>query len=463
MTTNFLNDTIAAISTPPGQGGIGVVRLSGQRAVEIADKVFSASDKKTLAQAATHTVHHGRILAEDGAVLDEVLATVMRRPRSYTGEDVVELSGHGGMVVMKLLLERVLVFGARLADPGEFTRRAFLNGRMDLVQAEAVLDMIRARTEAFLRITAGQLQGELTKELEAIREGLFDLYLRIEAVVNFPEDDAGDFDWKIFREQLAEASKRISALLATREEGHFLKEGLRVVICGRTNVGKSSLLNLFLRQPRAIVSPQAGTTRDTIEETAQIRGVPVHFVDTAGFLTPRDDVEKEAIQRSRRLLDQSDVALFVLDGSRPIADDDAQIRDLLMARRVIVVLNKTDLPGVLSGKDVEKFFPGKKVCPMSARTKAGFERLQQTLIQEVLKEHHQDAPRLILTNVRHWQALHECRQVLNRVLDGSSLPIPPEFLAEELKTSVNALDAITGRRVDVDLLDKIFSNFCIGK
>jgi len=352
-----LDDTIAAVATPPGEGGIGVIRVSGEHAISVVDGMFRKvgsgrhdviarqgseqcrsnlrteaeiatspdtsipraprNDSERLNQAKSHTVHYGEILDGKGNAIDRVLVSLFRNPTSYTGEDVVEISAHGGMRILQNILDLILTCGARQAEPGEFTRRAFVNGRIDLAQAEAVLDIIQAKTDTFLQVSAHQLKGDLSTELEGIREQLMNIYVQIEAIVNFPEDDV-DTDNTAVLTGISDSEKRVAALLRSSEQGRILKEGIKIAICGKANVGKSSLLNSLLKTPRAIVSDIAGTTRDTIEETAQIKGIPFQLTDTAGILEPRDLIEEEAVKRSHRVIEGADLVLF----AHQTADED---------------------------------------------------------------------------------------------------------------------------------------------
>jgi tRNA modification GTPase len=387
----------------------------------------------------------------------------MRAPKSYTCEDMAEISGHGGPVVLKIILSRALECGARLAEPGEFTRRAFLNGRLDLVQAEAVLDIIQAKNESFLKVSANQLKGELTKELEAIREQLMTAYTQLEAGVNFPDEDIPAIESGAMTAALAVIRQRIETLLASSDQGRILREGIRVVICGKTNVGKSSLLNVLLRQPRAIVSPIEGTTRDTIEEAVTIDGVMLQLVDTAGIIAPRDIIEAEAVSRSQKFIHSADLVLLVLDSSVAINNEDRQIRDALRQQPVLLVVNKTDLEKQLPDSAIRGFLPGKPVLRVSATEKTGIDELRQAIVAAVMQGQAIDTHRLTVTNLRHVESLREGLDAVRRAEDAIGQNISPEFISEDVRIAINALDAITGRNIDADLLDKIFSGFCIGK
>jgi len=463
-----LDDTIVAIATPPGQGGIGIVRLSGQRALGIADKIFVAKNNQKPSTFKNFTAHYGWVIRhgngnESSQMVDEALLMVMRAPKSYTKEEVVEISCHGGMVVLKMILNLAVGGGARLAEPGEFTKRAFLNGRIDLTQAEAVLDIIQAKTEAFLRVSHNQLKGELSLELEAIREELMNIYTEIEAIVNFPEDEIEAQGWVELRQSIQKAERRVDKLLQSSEEGKILREGIRIVLCGKSNVGKSSLLNTLLRQPRAIVTAIAGTTRDTIEETAQIQGHPFQLVDTAGILEPRDLVEAEAIKRTHMYINGADLILFVVDSSHPLSIEDDRLMERIKGKNVLVVMNKCDLKNQVDEESLRKFFYGENIVRTSALTHSGIEDLEQAIVNMVWRGGVQQSHGVLITNLRHQEALKNCQENLLRAKQILSQHLSLEFASEEIKSAVNALDSITGRNIDTDLLDKIFSGFCIGK
>lgn len=470
MKFHNLDDTIVAISTAIGQGAIGIVRLSGNEALSIADGlVFSSSGKKP-SEFKNFTVHYGWVRRRDTRhktqdtneqeIIDEVLLTVMRAPKSYTKEDMVEISCHGGIVSVRAILTCAVDLGARLAEPGEFTKRAFLNGRIDLTQAEAVLDIIQSKTEDFLRVSTNQLKGELSTELESIREQLMSAYVEIEAFINFPEDDINAAGREKILSVIETAEKRVEKLLLSSEQGRILKEGIKVVICGRPNVGKSSLLNVLLKTPRAIVSAIAGTTRDTIEETAQIRGIPFQLVDTAGILEPRDFIEEEAVKRSQLSIRSADLVLLVLDNSSLLMKEDQELIQSLNGKNVLVVLNKSDLPQKLEKQSIEKNFSS--MLKVSARTNEGIEQLEEAIVQSVWHGQAPESSAILISNLRHIESLKKCQEALREVERALPL-ISLEFSSEEIKRAVNFLDNITGRNIDVDLLDNIFSKFCIGK
>lgn len=461
-----LDDTIVAISTPLGQGGIGVVRLSGVMALDIADQMFVARDGTRPSTFKGFTVHYGDVVRKSsGQVIDEALLTLMRAPKSYTKEDVVEMSVHGGIVSVRLILDLAVKLGARLAEPGEFTKRAFLNGRIDLAQAEAVLDLISSRTEASLRVSTNQLKGELSKKLEKIREQLLGVYVMLEAIVNFPEDDIdAEKQWVTsLGEGIEGAKEDMGTLLVNSDHGRILKEGIRVVLCGRPNVGKSSLLNVLLRQPRAIVSSIAGTTRDTIEETAHIQGIPFQLVDTAGVLEPRDLIEAEAVRRSRLYVQMADLVLFVLDASAALHSADEQLFDLVRGKNLFIVLNKCDLGHNIDKHKLKTIFPDVKIACVCALTQEGIPELEQAIVEHVWHGKVVETEGILVSNVRHVRALREALEAVTKAQESLKERLSLEFISEEIKRAINSLDTITGRHIDNDLLEQIFAQFCIGK
>lgn len=457
------DDTIAAISTSSGAGAIGIIRLSGKDALMIADKIFKSKSGKRLKDFKTFTVHYGWIIDAEERVVDEVLLTLMRSPKSYTKEDMVEISSHGGIVSLRAILELICQQGARLAEPGEFTKRAFLNGRLDLAQAEAVLDIIQSKTENFLRISNNQLKGELSTELEQNREKLMNVYVEIEAIVNFPEDEINPRTKEKIFNDILQVKSRVEKLLQTSDQGRILKEGIKIVICGRPNVGKSSLLNVLLKTERAIVSNIAGTTRDTIEESAQIQGVPFQLIDTAGILNPRDEIEEEAIKRSQMNIESADLVLLLLDQSSALNDEDEKLITQIKHRPAIVILNKSDLPAALDKKKLENKLSNQKIISISAKKRIGIEALEKLIVETVLHGQTMNTETILVSNFRHVQSLRECFEHLKKSEECLNQNISFEFISEEVKQAVNCLDAITGKNIDADLIDNIFSQFCIGK
>lgn len=459
-----LDDTIAAMATGAGGGGIGIIRMSGQEAIAIADSVVRLQGGKLLKSSPSHTVHYGRVIdVQSGADIDEVLVVLMRSPKSYTTQDVVEINCHGGMTVQRAVLQAVLSAGARLALPGEFTKRAFLYGRLDLTQAEAVIDIIQAKTETFLRQSQHQLKGELSSQLNQMREELTGMYTTLEALINFPEDGIDAQSREQLLNRISHQEQGIAKLLESSTRGRILKEGIRIVLCGRPNVGKSSLLNALLKEQRAIVTPIAGTTRDVLEESMHLQGVPIALVDTAGILEPRDLVEQEAVARSHLYIKSADVVLLVLDHSRPLDNEDLALIEQVRNSRVLAVVNKIDLDRQIDLSVLEEIFTTQRMVKVSAHDTLSVEALEVKIMELIHHAGNFDGNGVLISNVRHIKALEQARKNLQsawRLMDENT---PLEFISEEIKSAVNHLDAITGRNIDEDLLDRIFAEFCIGK
>ncbi len=459
-----LEDTIAAIATASGPGGIGIVRLSGAQAEGILSQIFCRANGKKSGPLKSRKVYYGRIIEpQTGWMIDEVLVVLMRAPKSYTREDVVEISCHGGFVAVKAILNLTLKLGARLALPGEFTKRAFLNGRLDLVQAQAVLDIITAKTENALRVSSHQLKGDLTLELEKVRGDLLQAYVHLEALINFPEEGIEERNRSQIAEHLALAKEKINTLLSTSQQGRILREGAKVVLCGRPNVGKSSLLNVLLKQPRAIVSEVAGTTRDTIEESAQIGAIPLALVDTAGILDPRDAIEEQAVNRSHLHMKSADLVLLTFSAEEKLTEADLRIGQFLKGQNILVVINKSDLTNVIIDHEIEAVLPGSKIVRVSATTKSGISQLEKAIEQNLLGTEPIDTTHILISNARHIVALENARRFISESQDFLCDNLSLEFISENLKESLSALDRITGRNADDDLLQDIFSSFCIGK
>jgi tRNA modification GTPase len=456
----MLDDTIAAIATPLGEGGLAVIRVSGRQAFPVVERCFRPVGKtsKSPPDAETHTIQYGHIVRE-GGVIDEVLLAVMRAPRTFTREDVVEITCHGGLLPAKAVLDAVLQSGARLALPGEFTRRAFLNGRIDLAQAEAVTDIIHSRTELALAAANEQLAGKLSQRIHELRDDLVATLAHLEAHLDFPDEDiAPDTKEKLIA-RLNHATSFVDQLLQTANEGQLLRRGIRVAIIGRPNAGKSSLLNQLLGRDRAIVSPIPGTTRDTIEETANIRGIPVVFVDTAGLREARDDIEIEGIRRSHQTLAQAELVLHVLDASEPLAGAEEKYLAEFAARQRIIVANKVDLPPALRWPQP----PGSPVVEVSCLTGAGIEGLKDAIKAHVWRGEITAEMLQVMINSRHQDALRRARIALVSTLEGLRADQTLEVVAMELRIAVNAVGEIVGKTTTEDLLDSIFSQFCIGK
>ncbi len=457
-------DTIAAIATPYGEGGIAVIRVSGPGAFSIVETCFSSSSKKKgpFRDVPSHTIHHG-YLCKETALIDEVLVSVFRSPRSYTGEDSVEISCHGGLIVARNVLETVLDAGARLADPGEFTRRAFLNGQLDLTQAEAIVDIIHARTERAARAASDQLTGGLSRAFDQIRDDLLRSLAHVEAYIDFPEEDISPDIAEGLQKRLLSAKETVQHLLATFREGQILRSGVGVAIVGRPNAGKSSLFNTLLNRERAIVSEIAGTTRDTIEADVDMEGVPMTFVDTAGLRDSDNIVEKEGVRRSREWITRADIILWVVDGSLPYSEEDQvffkEIQDLAP---LIIVLNKEDLGqqwNFTSGIGRED------TVSLSCLTGRGLDRLKELVFEKAVGCQSSYNQGYAAINSRHRQGLLRCSSALDESLRLLALrqSEPIELLAAELSVAVNSIGELLGKTTTEDLLDSIFNQFCIGK
>ncbi len=465
----MFDDTIAAIATPIGEGGLAVIRLSGPTALEVAERCFVPVGKNSAkpTAATSHTIHYGKVVRA-GRTVDEVLCAVMRAPRTYTREDTVEITCHGGILSAKTVLDTVLENGARLAEPGEFTKRAFLSGRLDLAQAEAVADLIHSRTELALTAANEQLAGKLSRRINQLRDDLMHTLAHVEAHIDFPEEDISPDT----REQLTNRLERsigfMDELLRTANEGQILRRGIRAAIVGRPNAGKSSLLNQLLGHDRAIVSPIPGTTRDTIEETANVRGLPVVFVDTAGLREARDEIEVEGIRRSRESLARAEFILHVLDASEPLTAEDERYFAEFAGKKRVFVRNKMDLPVKLklpptlslSASDGEG-----KVCAVDAccLTGQGIEPLKDAIKSLVWSGEIRAEMLQVMINARHQSALRRAREATVRTLDALRANLSLELVAVDLHIAANAVGEIVGKTATEDLLDSIFSQFCIGK
>ncbi len=442
-------DTIAAISTPLGEGGIGIVRLSGKEARSIAEKVFCG-------RLSHRRLNYGHIIdPESGEIIDEVLTCYMAAPHTYTREDIVEINCHGGPLPLQRILHLVLRCGARLAQPGEFTLRAFLNGRIDLAQAESVLDIVRAKTQASLRMAIQALEGRLSAAVKAIRSQLMSALAYLTARIDFPEDEVEPQD---ILQPLKEALSNLRQLIATADHGIVYRQGVRAAIVGRPNVGKSSLLNQLLRQDRSIVTPIPGTTRDTIEEVVNLQGVPFILMDTAGIIQSKDLVESLGVERSRRAIEQADLILLVIDISEPIMEADRRIIALIGDRPALIVANKCDLPRQASLEELrwEKVFT-------SALSGEGLAELEERMVNLALGGKVFVSDALVVNNPRHKSALERAERNLNQALSDIATAMPDDFITIDLTTALNALGEITGETVQEELLETIFSNFCVGK
>ena len=455
----YKEDTIAAVATPPGEGGIAIVRISGPDAEQIAGAVFRQNNHGN-GKLKSHKLYHGKIRdPRSDAVLDEVLLTVMRKPRSYTGETVVEVHCHGGALLVREILRLILSQGARHAEPGEFTKRAFLNGRIDLAQAEAVLDLIQARTQKGISLALKQAEGGVSDWVDAMRNSLLDCIVQVEAAIDFPEEEIELLQRAQLSEKISGLRDEIRSITATYEYGKLYREGARVCICGRPNVGKSSLLNALLGEERVIVTPVPGTTRDVVEESVNLGGLPVTLWDTAGLRKTEDQVERIGVELAKRHVDKADLVILVLDGSTELtADDESLLRGI--KKKTIIVLNKDDLSRKLSEEALDHFGIGDRYS-VSAKFGSGIAALKNGLRARLL-EVNAEAP-VVITNLRHRSALICCEEALDNAQMSLAENQPAEFIAVDLHNAKEALEEIIGKVDNEVLLERIFSSFCIGK
>ena len=458
-------ETICAVSTPIGEGGIGVVRLSGPAAVEVVDRLFRSLRPVSLKDVPSHTMHPGRIVhPATGATVDEVIVSVMRAPRSYTREDVVEINAHGSPVLLREILDLAVRQGARIAAPGEFTRRAFLNGRIDLSKAEAVMEVIQAKTEASSRAAMERLEGALGREIHHLREQLRNLLAVVEAAIDFPEEDLEIFPRDEAAKQVDEISNRVRRMIGSYEEGRILRDGLATVIVGRPNVGKSSLLNCLLRQDRAIVSPVPGTTRDLLEEYLNIKGVPLRIVDTAGLRTTEDPVEQEGLKRAQTAISRADLLLVVIEAPAGLMEEESRlIAKHESDKRIVLVINKVDLAPE-AGEALREKMDGKiPAISFSATRGQGLDLLREAIRSLALSSGRAPRNDIIITEVRHKAALCATEEHLAEVLKAVKEGMPEEMIAVDLHGALDQLGEIIGVTTCEEILDRIFSTFCIGK
>jgi tRNA modification GTPase len=469
------DDTICAIATPAGEGGIGIVRLSGAQASQIANTIVQLRSGQPLSSVASHTLYladlrfpaiqqsipsQGQCPPKARECFDEALVVYMKAPRSFTGEDVVEIQSHGGGLILSLTCRACVDAGARLAEPGEFTKRAFLNGRLDLSQAEAVLDTIRAKSAASLTAAQRQLRGDLAREVDTARDALLHVLAYLEASIDFVEEDIELLHKQDLMQTIDRAAALVERLEATAQSGRVLRDGARVVITGRPNVGKSSLLNRLLKEDRAIVTAVPGTTRDIIEEAIDLGGVLIHLLDTAGIRDTDDPVENEGIMRSRTAQEQADLRLIVIDGSLPLADDDTRLMDEAAGARHVVVINKADLPLRTQPASLR---PGSLGIPVSAKTGQGVDELRAAIRSQLVGGGPETTDGVLVTNIRHQAALARAHESLTQAAASVQDGMAGELVAVDIRAAADALGEITGAITTDEILARIFSTFCIGK
>ncbi|MFC7678964.1 tRNA uridine-5-carboxymethylaminomethyl(34) synthesis GTPase MnmE [Paenibacillus sp. GCM10028914] len=458
----MLSDTIAAISTAVGEGGIAIIRVSGPEAIIEVEKIFKSKTK--LSEADSHTVHYGHIMdpmTRDN--LEEVLVTVMRAPRSFTTEDVVEISTHGGVIAVKRVMDLLLQQNIRLAEPGEFTKRAFLNGRIDLSQAEAVIDLIRSKSDRAFSVALKQVEGNLSRKINDLRYTLVETLAHIEVNIDYPEHDVESLTSEFIKDKSRFVMGEIDKLLKTAEEGKILREGITTAIVGRPNVGKSSLLNTLAHDNKAIVTDIPGTTRDVIEEFVTINNIPLKLLDTAGIRETMDVVEKIGVERSKHAVSEADLILLVLNASEPLHEDELELMEQIRGRQCIVIMNKMDLPSQIDLDIVRRYYPDELIVPMSVKAQEGIDRLEDAISRLFFSGKIEGGDLTYVSNVRHIALLKKAKQSLQDAYEAAEQYIPIDMIQIDVRLAWEQLGEILGEEVGDSLIDQIFSQFCLGK
>ena len=459
----LFEDTIAAISTPIGVGGIGIIRVSGKDAISIVDKIFRAASKKSLKDIDSHTITYGHIVAESGKVLDEVLIMLMKAPRTFTREDVIEINCHGGPIPLNAVLMEVINAGARLADSGEFTKRAFLNGRIDLAQVEAIMDIIEAKTELSLEQAVGQLEGNLSKKIKEYQDMLIKIIARIEVSIDYPEYDQDEPITDDFDQELRELLEQFNELLRTADTGKMIREGVKTAIVGRPNVGKSSLLNALLEENKAIVTDIPGTTRDVVEAYLNVDGIPYQLLDTAGIRETTDVVEQIGVERSRSSIQEADLVLMLVDANAGISEKDKEILEQVKHKQVIYVFNKADLSNNISEEMMKEYFAGGQIIHISAKEQSGLNDLRAAMKQIVIRGNVAVNNGATISNQRQKQALINAIKSLEKVIEAIEMGLPEDCLAIDLHDAFGHLGMIVGESLKEEIINQLFSRFCLGK
>ncbi len=458
---NIQDDIIVAIATPLGVGGISIIRLSGGGSIAFIDKFFRG--KTALSEKKSHTLSYGNFVDENEIAIDEVLVSIMKSPTSYTTEDIVEINCHGGTVVTRKILEILLRAGIRLAEPGEFTKRAFLNGRIDLTQAEGIIDMIHAKTDTQAQIAAHQMEGNITKKVKDYRDQLLDLIAQIEMAIDYPDQEEDIIETANIREKIQLLLEDMTALLKKSEQGKLLREGLEVAILGKPNVGKSSLLNWLLNENRAIVTDVAGTTRDTLEEYMNLSGIPIKIVDTAGIRKTSDIVEQIGVEKSKQFANSSQCILLLLDYGRPLDDEDIEILNFIDRNKTIVLLNKTDLPQQLDISLLEKWLDKDSILSLSIKEEKGYLELTKKIEDLFIQKENVLPEAMTLLNMRHKTAMVHCTLSLQKAFDAIDSGMGEDFVSMDLQEANTSLGEITGDTYDEEIIHRIFTKFCLGK
>ena len=449
--------TIASISTAPGIGGIGIIRMSGEKSFEVLDKIFVAKNKQNIDEIKGYTIKYGNIV-EDGHIIDEVLVSYFKAPRSYTTENMCEINSHGGTVIVRKILELCLKNGAELAEPGEFTKRAFLNGRIDLAQAESVIDVINAKSDKEAKSGIKQLEGFLSKEIKEIKQEIMDVLVNIEVTIDYPEYDTPEVQREELSGMLQSVGQRLIKLEKSFDNGKIIKEGIKTAIIGKPNAGKSSLLNAILKEDRAIVTDIAGTTRDTIEEFVTINGIPLKLIDTAGIREASDKVEKIGVEKSIKLAEEADLVIAIFDSSKELTEEDIEILKLIENKKSIILLNKNDLNPVISENDEKLKKASKNILKISALNKTGIDELYEK-ISELFNLNND----ILITNVRHKNIISKSLENVKKANEALNMNMPIDIITIYIKEILEDLGEITGEVVTEDIINEIFSKFCLGK
>lgn len=458
-----MDRTIAAIATAPGEAGIGIVRISGEQSIDILEKIFKPKKNVQVEELPSRTVVYGHVANDNGDVLDEVLAIIMRKPYSYTTEDVVEIHCHGGIVPVRRIMQEVLKQGAEVAEPGEFTKRAFLNGRIDLAQAEAVIDVITSKTETGLNAALNQLEGELSKAVRAVMDKLLAMLAHIEASIDFPEHDVEEVTKSNIESMLLEAKASVKILLESFDEGKLVRDGLKTAIIGRPNVGKSSLLNVLLKENRAIVTEVPGTTRDIIEEYLNIGGLLIRLVDTAGIRETEDIVERIGVERTKAAINEADLVILVIDASEELTNEDIEIIEMIRGKRIITAMNKMDLGERHNRTRLNELFGEENIIQMSVKKGIGIDKLENRIKELVFQGRLSISKNSLVTNIRHRNLLDRALNNVEKAISSIEDDIPVDLVSVDIREAWSCLGAITGDSIEEDIVKEIFSKFCIGK
>lgn len=452
-----MEDTIAAIATAYGEGGIGIIRISGPETLPILEKVFKGKIEN-------RRMSYGHVVdPADGSVIDEVLSVYMKEPHTYTKEDVAEINCHGSMVSLRKTLEVVIRNGARLAEPGEFTKRAFLNGRLDLSQAEAVIDLIKAKTDKTFDVALDQLSGRFSEEINNIRKRLLDLLVNVTVNIDYPDEDIEELTYNDMEKEISQIGDMIEILLSTADSGKILRDGLNVAIIGKPNVGKSSLMNELLKETRAIVTEIPGTTRDTIEEVISIKNIPVRLTDTAGIRETEDKIEQIGIEKSKQSFNEADLIIFVMDSSREISDEDKEIIEIIGDRKAIVLINKIDLGAKWTKEDIHNKLPNASIIETSMLQRLGVTEIEETIVDMVYSGNVKQNDSVMVTNVRHKELLEKAYGSLKDAYNMAVIREAMDFIEVDIKAAYDFLGEITGETVSDDIINEVFARFCLGK